>query len=378
VGDRAPRLIAATSRARLTVASVLIVGASGVIGAAAVEAFAAAGWDVIAWSRRRPLTRPETRFRHVTADLRDDDAAARAVAAIGPVTHVVYTALHEQPELIAGWTDREHMAVNLRMLRNVLDPLVAVGEPVHITLLQGTKAYGSHIHDIPTPAREDLPRDDHANFYWLQEDLVRATASTSSVAFTILRPQLVVGGAIGVATNPIGPIGAYASLCREAGRPCGFPGGGPFIWEAVDTRVLAAAMVWAAEQPAASAGETFNVTNGDVFTWRDLWPALMTAVGAEPGPDEPLELREFFAGHREDWLELTRRRGLRPIPLDALLGQADQAIDYYFAAGQANPRDKLVSTVKIREAGFAAYLDTAESFDYWLRDLQYRGYLPTP
>jgi NAD(P)-dependent dehydrogenase (short-subunit alcohol dehydrogenase family) len=33
---------------------VLVVGASGLVGRAAVERFASAGWDVVAISRRRP------------------------------------------------------------------------------------------------------------------------------------------------------------------------------------------------------------------------------------------------------------------------------------------------------------------------------------
>jgi hypothetical protein len=32
-------------------------------------------------------------------------------------------------------------------------------------------------------------------------------------------------------------------------------------------------MVWAAQSPQA-ANEAFNITNGDVFEWRNVWPAL--------------------------------------------------------------------------------------------------------
>src|SRR5262249_46839722 len=71
----------------------------------------------------------------------------------------------------------------------------------HVTLLQGTKAYGSHLHPICIPARERTPRDPHDNFYWLQEDFLTEQAAEHDFAWTILRPQSVFGGACGVAMN---------------------------------------------------------------------------------------------------------------------------------------------------------------------------------
>jgi nucleoside-diphosphate-sugar epimerase len=58
------------------------------------------------------------------------------------------------------------------------------------------------------------------------------------------------------------------------------------VWEAVDVRLLADALAWAATAPQAANG-TFNITNGDVFEWRDLWPALAETLGVEVGPDRP-------------------------------------------------------------------------------------------
>ena len=63
--------------------------------------------------------------------------------------------------------------------------------------------------------------------------------------FTILRPQLVVGGSYGVAMNLIPVIGAYAAICREEKRPFSFPGGSSMLFELVDTRLIARLFVWA-------------------------------------------------------------------------------------------------------------------------------------
>jgi hypothetical protein len=50
---------------------------------------------------------------------------AEVFGGMGDVTHVVYAALYEKPGLIAGWRERDQMETNLRMLRNLFDPLVA-------------------------------------------------------------------------------------------------------------------------------------------------------------------------------------------------------------------------------------------------------------
>ena len=50
------------------------------------------------------------------------------------------------------------MDTNLQMLQNLLEPLLASAKGLkHVSLLQGTKAYGVHLHPIPIPARERFP-----------------------------------------------------------------------------------------------------------------------------------------------------------------------------------------------------------------------------
>ena len=97
---------------------VLIAGASGVVGAAAVDAFLADGWEVVALSRRRPELVHERPYTHLSVDLRDAAASRAALGALTGVTHVVYAALFEKPGLIAGWSERDQMETNLAMLQN--------------------------------------------------------------------------------------------------------------------------------------------------------------------------------------------------------------------------------------------------------------------
>src|ERR1700722_2863229 len=175
--------------------TVLIAGASGVIGAAAVEHFAGLdGWRVIGVSRRRPDVAADLGFEHLALDLGDSEACLRAADRFADVTHVVYAALFEKPGLVAGWREPDQMQTNLAMMRNLMDPLLERASRLrHVSVLQGTKAYGAHVHPLAVPARENTPRDPHDNFYWLQEDFIRAAAAGAPWRFTIWRPQVVFG-----------------------------------------------------------------------------------------------------------------------------------------------------------------------------------------
>ena len=355
---------------------VLIAGASGVVGAAAVEAFLADGWEVVALSRRRPEIAHAKPYTHVAVDLRDAQASRAALGALSGVTHVVYAALFEKPGLIAGWTERDQMQTNLAMLQNCLAPLAGEGSSLrHVSLLQGTKAYGIHLHPMPIPARERAPRDPHANFYWLQEDYLKEL-SAGRFAFTILRPQLIIGGAYGVAMNLAPVIGAYAAICRELGEPFAFPGGVSYVWEAVDARLLANVFVWASQSPAAH-GQHFNVTNGDVFEWRNVWPAMAATLGVAIGPDRPRELKQFLPAHSAVWDRIVARHGLRQVAMPDLLGESHHYADFCFAYGASvPPPPAFVSAIKLRQAGFHEVCDSEQMFCHWLENLIARGILP--
>jgi len=355
--------------------TVLVAGASGLVGTAAVERFLAEGAEVIAVSRRRPEVNSTRPFRHFALDLTDAEACKAVTDALRDVTHVVFAAVYEMPGLVPGWTDPHQMSVNETMLRNVLDVLQG-STLCHLSLLQGTKAYGAHLHPIRVPAREHEPRDPHANFYWIHEDLVRERSQAEGWAFTIWRPQLIVGPNHGVVMNIPPVIGAYAAIRRAEGLPFSFPGGASWVWEAVDTRLLAEAMSWAAEAPTA-ANETFNITNGEVFEFRDMWPAFATTLGVEIGPDTPMSLAEYLPARAAVWDSVVQDHGLRPIALPELLGESHHYADMCFAhAAEATPVPTYLSTIKLRQAGFNSACNTEESFCHWLRVLMDRRILP--
>jgi nucleoside-diphosphate-sugar epimerase len=353
---------------------VAIVGASGLVGTAAANSFLDAGWDVTAISRRRPALIHGDDWRWLTLDLTDADACRAAAGDLNGVTHLVYTAVYELPGLVAGWQDPVQIETNGRMFENLLDPLLE--SLTHVTLLQGTKAYGSAVKPMRVPARESQPRVPHPNFYWLQEDHLKVRAAEADLGYTVLRPQLIVGPNHGVVMNLPPVIGAYAAIRQHEGLPFSFPGGAEWVWEAVDVRLVGDACLWAATHDVAW-GETFNLTNGEVFSFRDMWPALANALRVRPGPDEPLKLAEYLPERAVLWDEIVARHGLQPIPLPELLGESHHYADLCLATGTTEPPPPVfVSTVKVRQAGFDACYDTEQSFCYWLDDLIARRVLP--
>jgi len=314
--------------------------------------------------------------KHISLDLGDPTACKHAAADLIDVTHVVYAAVSEVPGLIPGWSDPNQIEINGKMLENLIEPLAQHAKLEHVTVLQGTKAYGGAVQPMRIPARERHERVPHPNFYWLHEDYIRQKADQVGFGFTILRPQLVVGPNYGVVMNLPPVIGAYAAIRHYEGLPFSFPGGADWVWEAVDARLVGDACHWAATTRTAH-GETYNLTNGEAFNWRDLWPALATVLGARTGPDKPVSLARYLPARANIWTKVVARYGLRPISITDLIGESHHYADRCFAFGTTAPRaPTFVSTVKIKQAGFTDVYDTEQSFCYWLGVLIDRKVIP--
>jgi len=353
---------------------VVVAGALGVIGRAAVEHFVGRGDAVVGLSRRAPDFETDADF--VAVDLRDRDACRAQLAGCKDATHLVYAALYEQPQLVRGWTEPEHVATNLAMLRNLFD---AIESPKleHVTLLQGTKAYGAHLgRPMRVPAKEREPRVEHENFYFAQEDWLRARQRQGDWRYTILRPQIVAGVAVGSAMNVVATLGVYAALRRERGLPFVHPGHAHAVTELTDARLLARACEWAAGRPACD-GETYNITNGDVVCWRELFRAIADWQGVPlEETDAPLRLAEVMPGQADLWRSVARRDGLRVGALDALIGLSWQYADVLWANPNASPRPNLVSTIKARQHGFADCVDSEDTVIELLERMRAERYLP--
>ena len=352
----------------------LVVGALGVVGRAVVEHFVAdPSVQVVGLARRTPDFAPQAAWLGV--DLRDREATRQALAPHRDITHVVYAALNEQASLLEGWRDQANVELNTQMLRNTLDALE--GTPLqHLTLLQGTKAYGVHTgRPMRVPAREHDALRDHANFYFDQQDLAAERAARAGFRWTVLRPQIVLGVAVGSAMNPVAGLAAYALLLRESGRPLAYPGHAHLLTECTDARLIARAIEWAWAEPRAH-GEAFNVANGDVVVWAALFERLARYFDMPPGEPTQDRMRDTMPAMAPAWRRMAEREGLRQHDLAALIGLSWQYADATWAARRPLPVPPLVSTIKLRRFGFADCIDTEECIVEHLQAMRHLRLIP--
>jgi nucleoside-diphosphate-sugar epimerase len=361
----------------MTSKKVVVAGATGLVGNAALRHFEnAGGCDVVALSRRAPRNLPGARY--VALDLTDAAQCKRVAPELRGATHLVYAALHEKPNLVDGWRDETQIRINDAMLRNLMAALEPVAPSLrHVALLQGTKAYGVHVRPLAVPAREGRSEMyEQPNFYWAQENFLRELQHGKSWHWSILRPVLIVGLAMGGAMDLIPPLGVYAAMLREQGRALDYPGGAARVAQAVDVDLLARAIAWAGET-AAARNEAFNVTNGDVFTWENIWPAIANALGMQPGEAVSLSMATEYPKWIERWDALRRRHDLTSPRLEEFVGLSFQYADYSMRYGQtASGPPSIVSTVKINQAGFTEMMDTEAMFQKWFAEARSRRLLP--
>lgn len=345
----------------------LVAGALGVVGRAVLREFEnRRDWTIVGLSRRQPDFASRASF--LSLDLRDAAACEGASPRLSQVTHLVYCATSEPEHLLSGWLQRDHIDVNIAMLRNLLEPLRRHAPGLrHVILLQGTKAYGAAAGTFKIPAKEDDPRSLAPNFYYGQEDYLRAAQDCSAWSWTILRPQFVCGFSVGSPMNGLNGVAVYAAMSRELGVPLRFPGGAGRILEVTDSRLLAQAAAWTMDTPGC-ANEIFNIVNGDCLTWESLWPKVARLFGIDWAPPAPARLSRIMADKAGLWQRMVEHHGLRPYTLAELVpnwGMTDYILGY-----KTPEQPMLLSGLKARRFGFQACIDSEAMFLEWLQFLQ--------
>ena len=114
------------------------------------------------------------------------------------------------------------------------------------------------------------------NFYYAQEDLLRARQQAKQWRWTVLRPEGTVGFGVGNPMNLGMSIAVYATISKELGLPLRFPGTEEAyraLYQLTSAEILAKATAWAGQSEAAR-NEIFNITNGDYFRWQHMWPRI--------------------------------------------------------------------------------------------------------
>jgi nucleoside-diphosphate-sugar epimerase len=353
---------------------VLVVGALGVVGRAVIEHLEDIdGYELIAVSRRKPDF--DTRAAVVSIDLRDRRQCVEVLKTQKDITHIVYAALHEQASVVKGWTEADHVRVNLEMLTNLFDGLEESGAPLrHIALLQGGKAYGVHLGPpARIPSRESDPRTMPPNFYYDQEDFLVRRQKGSDWSWTAFRPPGVAGFAVGSPMNTLVAVGVFAAITREFGLPLRFPGTLGHLKDMCDASVLAKAVAWSGEA-ATARNEIFNISNGDCFLWEQLFPDIGDVFEMAVGEPHAMSLARVMSDKQAVWDAIVAKHQLRPYMLDQLVPAWD-FIDFTFRHNQ-RPFHSLLSTIKLRKAGFHECMDSRDMLIGGLKRLQSLRVLP--
>ncbi|WP_037312882.1 SDR family oxidoreductase [Amycolatopsis orientalis] len=322
----------------------LVAGANGVIGKNLIEHLETqSGWRVIGLSRRGGPGQ-------IAVDLLDADDTRAKLSGLDDVTHVFYAAYVDKP------TWAELVAPNLAMLTNLVDAIEPAAPGLrHIGLMQGYKVYGAHLGPFKTPAREDDAGHMPPEFNVDQQSFLERRQEGKAWTWSAIRPSVVGGTALGNPMNLALAIAVYASISKELGLPLRFPGKpGAYdsLLEMTDAGLLAKATVWAAD----SENEAYNIANGDLFRWNDLWPRIARYFELEVAPPLPMSLDAVMADKEELWTSIAAKYGLE-VPYSAVSSSWKFA-DFVFGWDY----DMFADGSKARRAGFHEYIETPAMF----------------
>ena len=352
---------------------ILITGATGVVGRSAMQYYAGRGYKVTAVSRRHPVQ--TYRANWFSLDLSDAEACKKALSPLTDVVQIVFAALHEEPDLLSGWLEKKQIDRNEVMLRNTVEAVAPYAKGLrNITILQGPKAYGVHVHPIRHGSREDRDEDRNIpNFYWAQEDYLKDRQKGQGWSWNVLRPGLVIGMSVGGAMNLYGTIGVYASVLKERGEPLYYPGAGLAIAQATDSDLIAECCEWVLKEPKAR-NQCYNIENGEFASLKEHWDIFAEVLGMEAGPEKQFSFRKDIPSFGKEWDQIREREKLKAPGLDAFLGQSTQFTDFIFARA-SNPPSSM-SCVKARRHGFQATVYTDDMIRKWFKLYQEEGLLP--
>ena len=266
---------------------------------------------------------------------------------------------------------------NEQLFSNFLDALILSSPNLaNVTLQTGGKHYNVHLFPVPSPAREEDPRLDSpiGNFYYPQEDHLISRQEGSKWTWNVIRPEAIIGATQSPnGMNEALTIALYLLVCRELGVEATMPTNQRY-WEGTDdvsdTRLIAQMTIWASTS-SNTHNQAFNVTNGDYFCWKYMWPRLASYIGASassaqkfsnPYPKEgdlqlELSLEKWAKDKREVWHRICDKANVPEAKASWEAGTwAFQ--DWVFQRTWS----ATLSVSKARAYGWTGYVDSYESF----------------
>ncbi|KAF9869944.1 nad dependent epimerase dehydratase family protein [Colletotrichum karsti] len=411
-----PKSVIPPEKQLLKMASAIVTGATGILGREIVSRLGRHPdqWKTVyAISRSKKDDYPAN-VKHSFIDL-TGSAGEMTKNLQGIEAEYVFFSAYLQKD-----SEQENWDVNGDMLQNFLSALSQTGASQsikRILLVTGAKQYGVHLGAVKNPMEESDPwlRDPPfpPNFYYRQQDILHDFCEKNPhISWTVTYPNDVIGFAKGNFMNLATSLGIYAAVSKELGRDLEFPGSEAFYTKFdsfTSAKLHAEFCEWAIKEPKA-ANEAFNVVNGDVESWQNLWPKVARRLSmkvkadqfasrselasetqlCEKPPRSVLEERIGLKGKtapskleqridmvkwsqqddvKKAWDRLAEREGLEK---DAF----EKATWAFLGFVLGRNYDLVISMSKAREMGWTGYADTWLSLSNTFRELEAQNILP--
>jgi nucleoside-diphosphate-sugar epimerase len=264
--------------------NILVMGATGAVGAPLVSQLVERGHEVVGTSRtqERAETLRELGAQPAVLDLLDRDAVRRLVLDVKP------DAIAHQATALADGVDFKRFAESLAPTNQLrtegADNLLAAAQEAGVERFVAQSYQPWAYARLGGPVKtEDDPLD---------EDPPEAVRETLEAIKYLERAVLDSGGiALRYGSFYGAPIDPLRDAVRERKVPIVGDGGG--VWSLVHVDDAASATVLALER-----GETgvYNVADDEPAPVRDVLPALAKTLGAPPPRKVPVWLAKLFAG----------------------------------------------------------------------------------
>ena len=357
----------------------LITGANGITGSAILEYLinntTASEWSRIIITSRSPLntTITDSRVKFIALDFSKSPAelAVEMRAECSDVTHAYFSSYIHKDNFV------ELNEANRSLFENFLDALVSVAKNLqNCTLQTGGKYYNVHTLPVPWPARESDPRlvPAEQNFYYHQEDYLAEQQRQSTWSWNVIRPEAIIGyteKANGM--NEALTLALYFLINKELGTEAPMPTNFAYFNgtdDISDARLIADLSIYASTHPNC-ANEAFNLTNGDVFCWKYMWPRLAEYFGAKVPVDQvfaktgfneaethlEISLQDWAWDKREVWNSICDKLG-SPESKPTFDAGTWAFQDWVFQRTWSAP----LSMNKARRFGWTGHLDSFDSF----------------
>lgn len=117
--------------------------------------------------------------------------------------------------------------------------------------------------------------------------------------------------------------------------------------------------------------EIFNITNGDIFRWKDIWSKIGEYFGIEIAEPQTVSLAVYMADKNELWSEIVKKHNLSNSKFEKLVQWGFG--DFIFN----NIYDAFFDVNKLRRYGFQyMHIDSFDSFQRVFEQLKVSRIIP--